>query len=75
MEVEEVTALAEAARGGDLEAFRRLVVRFQDMAYGYCRQLISETLAQHFHFDTVLHEILDNPARQTGTILPWKPFP
>jgi len=37
-----VTALVEAARGGDLEAFRRLVMRFQDMAYGYAFSLLGD---------------------------------
>jgi RNA polymerase sigma factor (sigma-70 family) len=42
LEVKEVTALVEAARGDDLEAFRRLVVRFQDMAYGYAFSLLGD---------------------------------
>ena len=42
MQARDVTVLVEAARGGDLEAFRRLVMRFQDMAYGYAFSLLGD---------------------------------
>jgi RNA polymerase sigma factor (sigma-70 family) len=40
--LEELTPLVTAARGGDLEAYARLVRRFQDMAYDYAHVLLGD---------------------------------
>ena len=40
--MEELKALVKAAQTGDLDAFGKLVQRFQDMAYGYGLSLLGD---------------------------------
>jgi RNA polymerase sigma factor (sigma-70 family) len=54
--VEPYVPLVERARSGDLEAFGRLVCRFQDMAYGYAYSILGDfALAEDATQEAFLH--------------------
>lgn len=65
--MEELGTVVERARAGDLDAYREIVRRFQDMAYGYAYAMLGDFhLAQDAAQEAFIQAYRDLRARDHG---------